>query len=353
MHSIVAASRQELIAALTGYVGVMTPDLIRMGKFVLSSPGKALYMPESAGDDALGSSLESTPLWVLNVVLPCIAALRPEEKDEWRRALPGVVAVELAMAAADLLDELADEDPSPFVREFGPGQALNTGSLMLVMAQQTLLRSAQDDMEGGERALRALAALQEMLVQAAVGQHLDMLYDKMEPGEVDLEMSAHMTDLKAGALVSGAARIGAILSGADEQVVETIARFGKEAGCIAQLINDVQDVMPLPAEAGAEEKGLPERKTDIRLRKRTLPIVFALRDDSPVPNALQLAFRGEGGQIDDEEMRRAVVAAGGVNFANLLSEVHRQKALEALDDLEELRPGARDILIALLPPAPV
>jgi len=213
---------------------------------------------------------------------------------------------------------------------------------MLVMAQQALLLSAQGS--GGLRSMSALGALQDMLVQAATGQHLDMLYDRMGADEVTLEMSFEMTALKAGALVSGACRMGALMAGAEDRVVELLARFGKEIGSIAQLTNDLQDVLPASVEGGFE------RKTDLRKRKRTIPIVFTLRDDVPEPNAVQRAFaNAPDDPIDDDELRRAVVTAGGLQFASLIIEVHRQHALEALEELEALRPGARSVLSPLLP----
>jgi geranylgeranyl pyrophosphate synthase len=242
------------------------------------------------------------------------------------------------MAAADLLDEIADDDPSPIVRQYGPGQALNTANLMLVMAQQVLLKAAR--MSGGDKALDALGTLQEMLVDAAVGQHLDMLYDRMGAGEVDLEMSARVTELKAGTLIAGACRMGALMARADKQLVDLLDKFGRAMGGIAQIINDIQDVVPLEEGSGGAEI---ERKTDVALHKRTMPIVFTLRDDAPKPNALQRAFAGEAG-IDEEEQRRAVIEAGGVQFAQLVMEVHKQNALEAIEELEALRPGARQVL---------
>jgi geranylgeranyl diphosphate synthase type I len=190
-----------------------------------------------------------------------------------------------------------------------------------------------------------------MLVEAASGQHYDMLYTQLDVSEVTPEMSLRMTELKAGALISGAFGIGASLAGAEARVVEILTRLGQEIGCIAQLTNDVQDVLPgntgAPDEPG-HDFAFPAPKTDLRQRKRTLPIVFALRDDSPEPNAVQRAFQGEAG-ISEEEMRRSVVEAGGLYFANLVAEVHRQRALEAVEELEALRPGARGILSPILP----
>lgn len=354
VRNFIVATEHELVAALLTYADVMPPTLISIGKAALRAPGKVMAMPEGAALE--GVHIDRLPRWPVFVLLSCLAALEPERREaEWRKALPGAVAVEISMAAADLLDEIADADPSPIVREYGPGQALNTANLMLVMSQQLLLRSAQG--AGGVRALAALEALQGMLVRAATGQHLDMLYERLGPDEVTLEMSAHMTELKAGALISGACRIGALLSGAGEEVVEMVASFGKEIGSIAQLINDVQDVVPhmahedeaaAPGVPGAESMApFPAPKTDLRQRKRTLPVVFTLRDDSPQANAVQRAFRGEE-DIGEDEMRRAILEVGGIHFANLIAEVHRQKALEIIEQIDSIRPGSRAILSLLV-----
>ncbi|MFL5733838.1 MAG: polyprenyl synthetase family protein [Chloroflexia bacterium] len=336
MAALIAAVDSELTDTLVRYSGLMPTSLIDIGKFALAAPGKVF-----AFDPARVQDFDALPRWPLFVLLSCQAASPPGTPNAWRQALPAAVAVEIAMAAADILDELVDDDPSPLVLEYGPGQALNTGNLMLVMAQQALVWSARK--RGGPIALAALDALQDMLVQAATGQHLDMLYDRTGPDEVTLEMSAEMTSLKAGALISGACRIGALMAGAEDPVVETIARFGKELGSIAQLTNDVQDVLPRSVEAAFD------RKTDLRKRKRTIPIVFTLRDDVPQPNALQRAYAaGPDAPIDEDELRQAVMAAGGIQFTGLILEIHRQHALEALDHLEGLRPGSRAILAPLL-----
>lgn len=341
------AARQELESTLLSYREVLPDSLILMVRFALSGELTLLSIPEPLEN----LNISTVASWPLYVLLSCKAALEPENRETWRRALSAAVAVEIAMAAASLLDELADDDPSPFVRKYGPGQASNTGNLMLVMAQQILQRNAQG--EGGQGAMRALGALQDMLTQAALGQHLDMLYERMGAGEVTLDMSIQMAELKTGALVSGACRIGALMAGAEGRIVELLARFGKENGCIAQLINDIQDVIPQyyqsEADGGAEADEMPERKTDLRLRKRTLPIVFTLREDVPYPNALQRAFAGDSTpDVDEEELRRAVIDAGGVQFANLIAEVHRQNAIEAINELEALRPGAREALRPLV-----
>lgn len=345
------ATHEALTATLLEYTSVMPMSLITIGKMALLAPGKVMRAVTELRQAGAAVGLPSPlPRWPLYVIAAYQTGLSLQQRDSWREALPGAVAIELAMAAADLLDELTDDDPSTIVAQYGAGQALNTGCLMLVMAQQVLSRAAASG--GGERALAALGALQEMLVEAAVGQHLDMLYGSMDADEVTLEMSAGVTEKKAGALIAGACRVGALLAGAEPPILDLLTRIGREIGGIAQVVNDIQDVMPgdVLLMGGSEEIARPESKTDLRLHKRTLPIVFTLRDDSVGPNALQLAFRAPIGSstVSEEDMRQAIVEAGGVQFANLIIEVHEQNILQLLSELEELRPGARQALSSIV-----
>ncbi len=373
--NVTRVAKEELKRALSDYAALLPPTLIEMGKVALSGRGKVMSSaPESAELAA------DPPRWPLAVVLSYQAAAGVERRDTWREAIPAVVAVEIAMAAADLIDEIADQDPSIVISRYGPGQALNTANLMLVMAQQILLKYAlQSAGEERDRTLAALGALEDMLVEAAVGQHLDMRYEGLGATEVTVEMSAEMTAKKAGALIGGACRMGALMSGASPQVVELITRFGREIGGIAQLKNDLRDVLPrqgsgvrgrgsetddgrrttddgTPFEAQADPRPLapdpsmPGPKTDLRLRKRTLPITFALHDDSPQPSLLQRVFgeEGEGEVADEEELRQAVTSAGGAHFTELIIDIHRQNASQTLEELEALQPGSSSVLSLLL-----
>ncbi|MDQ3707493.1 MAG: polyprenyl synthetase family protein [Chloroflexota bacterium] len=350
IRQFLEATDEHLTAALLEYASLMPVSLINIGKLALSAPGKVMSaVPQMQRDGvSVPSPLPRWPLYVLEAYRAGSAYVA----DAWREALPGAVAVEIAMSAADLLDELADEDPSPVVERYGPGQALNTGNLMLVMSQQVLLKATQG---GNDRYLVALAALQEMLVEAAVGQHLDMLYDSMPADEVTLEMSADVTAKKAGALIAGAWRVGAVLSGAEGAVVDLLTRLGREIGGFAQLSNDLEAVLPLDISADEatlmEEGGPPGPKTDLRLRKRTLPVVFTLRDEGEAPNPLHRAFSDPtyAESMDEAILRRTIVDAGGVQFAQLVMEVHAQTIVQLLSELEAFRPGATETLAYLLP----
>src|SRR5437870_2665914 len=113
MAALIAAVDQELTSTLLRYSSSLPMSLITAGKFALAAPGKVMAVRQTAAQD-----LDSLPRWPLIVLLSCQAASPPGSLDAWKQALPAAVAVEIAMAAADILDELADDDPSPFVREY-------------------------------------------------------------------------------------------------------------------------------------------------------------------------------------------------------------------------------------------
>jgi geranylgeranyl pyrophosphate synthase len=340
--AVLSAADDALKATLRRYSDLLPPTLIRIGKTALGAPGKIMHWQAVTG--AGGSAF--VPNWPF-IVLRGYRACQPAyERHTWRRALPAVVSVEIMVAATDLIDEWADGDPSPVISEYGPGQALNTASLMLVMSQQVLVWAAQ---EGDERAIAALGALQDLLVEAAVGQHLDMLYEGMPLDEVSPQMSGEMSEKKAGALISGALKMGGLTAGASPEVIALLDRFGKRVGGVAQTANDLRDVLPREITPDVAEEAYIRPKTDIQRRKRTLPIVYTLREEGDAPNPLQRAFSAPPREDEDEEaLRRAIADAGGIEFATMALELYRGEAAQALEELDILSPGAKEELSSLL-----
>src|SRR5829696_1043630 len=93
VQEMIEAVEESLKAALVTYADILPRTLVYMGKFALAAPGKVLTVSLPSGQAAAGAEREAA----------------------WRDALPAAVAVEIAIAAADLIDELTDDDPSPFV----------------------------------------------------------------------------------------------------------------------------------------------------------------------------------------------------------------------------------------------
>jgi len=76
---------------------------------------------------------------------------------------------------------------------------------------------------------------------------------------------------KTGELCAAACGIGAVLSGANDELVSRYEDYGRELGVAFQIIDDVLDLVGDPSKVG---KTLG---TDLQNRKPTLPVIHALR----------------------------------------------------------------------------
>jgi heptaprenyl diphosphate synthase len=78
---------------------------------------------------------------------------------------------------------------------------------------------------------------------------------------------------KTGSLIATSGRFGALLSGADERVVDVLTRFGERIGVAFQLSDDILDVASESSDSGKTPG------TDLREGVATLP--SCTRDAAP------------------------------------------------------------------------
>jgi geranylgeranyl pyrophosphate synthase len=94
-------------------------------------------------------------------------------------------------------------------------------------------------------------------------------------------------------------------------------------GTIAQLLNDIAGIT---------------NGSDLRRRKKTLPIAYALQcaKDEQIGEILQW-FESQHKIAENEERALAtqMIDLGALHFASVVAEAHRRKALEVLKELSE------------------
>lgn len=204
------------------------------------------------------------PTWPSTVLAACAAA-------GGDRQIGGKIAaaVEIFIAALDVLDEIEDGDRSPLVEAAGMAQALNISTLLLMQAQSILLGLTADNLTP-ERTLLCARTLAEAGLAATGGQHRDLTAERNTM--ISYDDALQTARLKAGVLVASACKLGALVATADPELLALYYDWGMHYGTAAQLSNDLHD---------AEDE---EDKTDIKLQKGTLPLLYA-RDNS-VPEAL-------------------------------------------------------------------
>ena len=91
---------------------------------------------------------------------------------------------------------------------------------------------------------------------------------------------------KTGVLISSAAYLGARHAGADEETVQRCARIGDGVGMVFQIVDDIIDIFSDPEQSGKTPG------TDLREGVFTLPVLYALEEDSPAGEELRGLLTG-------------------------------------------------------------
>ncbi|MDQ0573779.1 polyprenyl synthetase family protein [Agromyces albus] len=156
----------------------------------------------------------------------------------------------------DVMDEADRRRGVPSAQTvWGNSVAILTGDLLFARASQ-LMASL------GEGAIRLQANTFERLV-------LGQLHETVGPAEGEDPITHYIQVLadKTGSLIAAAAQAGIIFSGADPAFEAPIIAFGEKIGVAFQLVDDVIDLSPQPAETGK----VPG--TDLRAGVVTLPLL--------------------------------------------------------------------------------
>jgi geranylgeranyl diphosphate synthase, type I len=253
-----------------------------------------------------------------------------------RDGLPAAVAVELVHNFSLLHDDIMDGDTERRHRPtawavFGAGPAILAGDGLLALAQETLLDCPPPH---GQQAAGQLAHATSRLI---AGQAADLAFERRRA--VSLADCRAMAADKTGGLLACAASLGAVLAGAPQRTVAALATYGLRLGLAFQAVDDLLGIWGAP-----EVTGKPAG-SDLRQRKKTMPVVMALTASGPGAGQLAelLDAAADGGEDggdgagDAERVQLAVklIEDSGAR-ERTAAEADRQAEL-ALASLKEVR----------------
>jgi geranylgeranyl diphosphate synthase, type I len=250
-----------------------------------------------------------------------------------RTAVPVAVAVELVHNFSLLHDDVMDGDvtrrhrPAAW-RLFGVGGAILAGDALLALALDVLAASGHP---AAGRAMRVLSAAVQDLVD---GQSADLTFERR--ADVDLADCERMATRKTAALVGCACGLGALFGGGDAERVRRLRAFGEHLGLAYQHVDDLLGIWGDPAATGKPAY------SDLRNRKKSLPVVFALTSDTTAGRTLGRLYRRPD-PLTDDDLRRAatlVAAAGGRTWSE--GEADELVAL-AVGELESMDPAGTEL----------
>lgn len=257
----------------------------------------------------------------------------------WKDALPAAAAVELIHNFSLIHDDIEDLSEFRHGRKTvwsiqGEAQAINTGDCMFSLAFKALCRS------NGKPAdvLRAVDLLQSTCVQLTKGQYLDMAYESAE--NLPLDAYWPMVGGKTASLLACSAAIGAVVTGADPQIVKALKDFAWNLGLAFQAQDDWLGIWGDSVLTGKSAD------SDLVTGKKSLPILYGLNTspefakrwknrpftaEDTVDLAVILSNDGVQEWVENETARLTAMAKEALE--NLPVKNHGYSALLALADL--------------------
>jgi geranylgeranyl diphosphate synthase type I len=246
------------------------------------------------------------------------------------QALPAAAAVELVHNFSLVHDDI--QDTSHFRRGrpavwaiWGRAHAINVGDGLFVLARLALDRLGERDVSLARRQAAALA-LDQACLGLCEGQYTDMAFE--DRLEVDLEQYLWMIQHKTARLLAASAQLGATVASDDEDLILLYARFGQQLGMAFQIQDDILGAWGEEAVTGKSAA------TDIRDKKKTLPVVYALNHPAQREAALQLrALYSQEGPLDEGAVQQALgilERTGAREYAEGLANQYHQQALDSL-----------------------
>ncbi|QFZ18454.1 polyprenyl synthetase family protein [Saccharothrix syringae] len=287
--------------------------------------------------DAAGEPLSAGGGKAVRPALVLLAAKAVSRVDD--AVTDAAVAVELVHNFSLIHDDVMDGDEyrrhRPTVWSlFGVPTAVLVGDALLTAAQQVLMAA------GHPAATRALAELSSAVQHMLHGQAMDVSFESRQ--DVGPDESVAMTEGKTAALMRCACVLGALYAGADPPRTAALGDFGRHLGMAFQYVDDLLGIWGDPARTGKPVW------SDLRARKKSLPVVAALSSGTAAGRELEQLYHAQGALSDDQLATAAelVALAGGRDWARDRAERHLEDALSCLDAVDA-EPQARRNLVAV------
>jgi farnesyl diphosphate synthase/geranylgeranyl diphosphate synthase type II len=152
---------------------------------------------------------------------------------------------------------------------FDEATAILAGDALQTLAFQTVANDDELDALTRVKLISELARAAATPDGMVAGQALDMEAEARQVNGAQLE---EIHRLKTGALITAAARCGAVIGSADEDELTAITSYGAQLGLLFQITDDLLDIT-----ASAADLGKTPGK-DVQSRKATYPALYGIEE---------------------------------------------------------------------------
>ncbi len=209
--------------------------------------------------------------WRPVLMLTIIDALGKDSNEYIEFAIIPEVIHNASLIHDDIEDNSDMRRGAPAVhKKFGLDVATNLGDFMFFFPVVALLDSKKITKD---TKIRILDIYQREMLKLTIGQGTDIAWHSslVDSAGISESMYLQMAYSKTGVLSSMAAKIGAVLGGGNDKIVETLGNFGASIGVAFQLQDDLLNVTE---SAVANSKGATGE--DITEGKVSLLVVYTL-----------------------------------------------------------------------------
>jgi competence protein ComQ len=231
---------------------------------------------------------------------------------------------ELILLGLDIVDDLQDQDNKDKPWMAGPQEV----SLNALISYFSIFMGELGSLQGGSSA-RAGYWVREasgLLAAAIDGQHQDITRSVQTE-----EQYIQMVQQKSGSLIRLACAMGCfLLDSLDGDTAEKIQQLSYCIGIIAQIDNDLNDVMRF------------DLKNDVLQKKRTLPILFLLVDSKEEFPILDHYYEGTLSQAEFLLHKNACIQyiqdSGCIEYCRIIQSLYVERAEKLLDAIPAVSP---------------
>lgn len=237
---------------------------------------------------------------------------------DYEKALSATAALQLFMAAADILDDIEDQDSDiSLCHEYGEPLATNAATALILLAERTLAES--DGRVPLKTINQVLVVANSYYLKACAGQHLDLTL----PAGKSLSETHYLrvVGLKSASSIENACYIGSLIGGGKSTILARFAKFGYYLGMSSQMNNDIEGITSLK---------------DLAARKVTLPCIFAMKHaDFESKKVLNGYFiNSSKSTFKARDIYQILAKCGALHYTLIKSVYYKQLALEQLTALK-------------------
>ena len=260
----------------------------------------------------------------------------------YRLALPAASAVELVHSFSLVHDDIEDNSPERRHRPtlwklWGRPQAINAGDVLFAIAFETVARLSELG-HPSSLVLQAANLLSLTCRRLCEGQYMDISFEGRQ--RVSEQEYYEMIAGKTASLIACSAQLGALVGSGTLDSAEPWRRFGFHLGLAFQIQDDILGIW------GEESQTGKPRGDDIRQRKKTLPILYALNSaQEPTSSRLQAILHGAG-PIPEKQIAEAealLLQTGAKRYAEEQAEKHLANALLELGAFDSAKPAVIEL----------